>query len=244
MNRQIKAYIEYLSSPPFDSTNWGVGNKEGNRWEYKCVQEVLPGLLKYIKRKGATREDVDLVLRALEKAYSHPETGSYSRFNKIAWSITEKCNEIDNNTTAMNLCVTVLTTTNPHFWWSKVVKIIQASKIKEAAPMIITGLLKRYKSRMFLDMFNEKDVEAAIEAILFLEIDNKQEIIMSLLKAEDTFFRKMVINALGKCGDRDVVPLLKKRLGRFIKVEKDSFMRQLIRSAIGDIVRRGYSDPQ
>jgi hypothetical protein len=81
------------------------------------------------------------------------------------------------------------------------------------------------------------DVNAVIKAFYTLDWDQKDEMVEKLL--EDSLRKALVVDALYKYGNSDAVPLLKKRLGGFLKKRESSKeLRSRIQATIAKIESR------
>jgi hypothetical protein len=170
----------------------------------------------------------------------HTEVGSADPFREDAWQLIQKGTDIAGSSAVATLCDAVSKNCNSSFFWSEIVELLQARQVKDAAPLILMGLLNRYDARRLRNTFRRDEVESAIGAIHVLDLPDLEKYLVQLLWVEDEFLKEMVIRALGSHGDNRALGPLKKRLGTFWRQEKSKSIRSSIEEAIKDIKRREH----
>jgi hypothetical protein len=234
---KYQKYIDCVSSPP-GHREYHIGCTEGSKWEARCVQEVLPAILDHLEQPSATKEDGIQAIEALRKAHEHPSVGSESTFKKYTWKIIDKGIDLAGNTVLDILCEMVLYNINSHFDWDRAVQTLIEKEYKAVAVFVITGVMQRYRNRQLVNHIREKEFQIAIKAIHVFEWNEKARII-EFLETEDKQLKKTIIESLASYGNKDDLPLLKKRLGNlFRKPEKDDFVRSRLKRAIEEIKMR------
>ena len=231
----VQSLISYFSSTPKDR-EWGIGAKEGAKWQYECKKTVLSSLHDHCA--NGTKEQALEALKAIGEAYKHPDCGTDSDFEKQVDELIGICVDCAGEDGLNTLADIVNKNFNSFFNWSHAANILVENNHQSAVSKIYVGLIYRYNSRRFAKMFPKKEVDITIKAITNLVKDpsDKKEFIEKFISSDDKKLKDMAIRACGKWGDSDVKTVLKKRLGSFYaKLEKDDFLRSLLKSSIQDI---------
>lgn len=221
----VELLLAFLSTCPDDDPGTGPG--PGMLWASLCWNVVLPTLGEH--PTSSTADAICAVLRDHTPRYEEFSTAAYSALHSV---ISEEAFR----TAALESVCNILVDECYGSVWRDAIGLLQSEGYVAAVPNIVARIVSKNST------IQSMDITAAIQSIMAFDPPDMDQAISTMLGHRDIGARASVVKALGRYGNRSVVPALKRRLGGlFSKPESASYIRELIKSAIEEINGRAVA---
>jgi hypothetical protein len=233
----VELLLAFLSMCPDDDPGTGPG--PGMVWASLCWSVVLPTLGEH--PTSSTADAICAVLRDHTPRYEEFSTAAYGALQSV---IQEEAFR----TAALESVCNILVDECYGSVWRDAIGLLQSEGYVAAVPHIVAGATRTDYSGATKTIVSKNstiqsmDITAAIQSIMAFDPPDMDQAISTMLGHRDMGARASVVKALGRYGNRSVVPALKRRLGGlFSKPESASYIRELIKSAIEEINGRAVA---